>query len=171
VFREQEVVVDVLTAIGQFAWIGWIVLIAASLIIEMLTLTFTFLMLAVGGVAGLIADLFGAPIWLQVLIAAVVAALLIFVLRPPLLRRLRRGEDPTPSNVAALTGMAGQVASTVTDLGGLVKLSNGETWTARAVASDSEIQVGAPVRVARIEGAIAYVAAAPATPPSPEASA
>jgi membrane protein implicated in regulation of membrane protease activity len=163
--------VDVFTAVGQFAWIGWIVIIAGCLIIEMLTLTFTFLMLAVGGVAGLIADLFGAPIWLQMLIAAVVAALLIFGLRPPLLHRLRRGEDPTPSNVAALIGMAGRVSSTVTALGGLVKLSNGETWTARTVESDSEIQVDTSIRVDRIDGAVAYVSAVPAVTAPPEVDA
>ncbi|MDL9979833.1 NfeD family protein [Microbacterium sp. ASV49] len=162
---------DFITTITQFAWIGWIVLIAVFLVIEMLTLDFTFLMLAVGSVAGLASDLFGAPIWLQVLIAAVVAALLIFGLRPPLLRRLRRGEDPTPSNVAALIGMSGQVAAPVTGLGGLVKLANGETWTARATASDSEIQVGSPVRVDRIDGAIAFVSTAPATPTTPEVTA
>ncbi|GAA4356533.1 NfeD family protein [Microbacterium rhizosphaerae] len=162
---------EFITAVAQFAWIGWIVLIAVFLVIEMLTLDFTFLMLAIGSVAGLAVDLFGAPIWLQVLVAAVVAALLIFGLRPPLLRRLRRGEDPTPTNVAALIGMAGQVVSTVTALGGLAKLSNGETWTARATASASEIQVGAPVRVDRIDGAIAYVTAVPAVSAPPEVDA
>lgn len=162
---------DFITTITQFAWIGWIVLIAVFLVIEMLTLDFTFLMLAVGSVAGLASGLFGAPIWLQVLIGAVVGALLIFGLRPPLLRRLHRGEDPTPSNIAALSGMAGQVASTVTGLGGLVKLSNGETWTARATASESEIQVGSPVRVDRIEGAIAFVSSTIATPTTPEVTA
>ena len=34
-------------------------------------------------------------------LAAAVAAVLLLVLRPPLLARLRRGEDPTPTNVAA----------------------------------------------------------------------
>jgi membrane protein implicated in regulation of membrane protease activity len=163
--------VEFVTAIAQFAWIGWIVLIAVFLVIEMLTLDFTFLMLAIGSVAGLATDLLGAPIWLQVLLAAIVAALLIFVLRPPLLRRLRRGEDPTPTNVAALIGMAGRVSSSVTALGGLVKLSNGETWTARAPASDREIQVDTPVRVDRLAGAIAYVTAIPAVSAPPEVDA
>ena len=147
---------ELITAIEQFAWIGWIALIAIFLVVEMLTLDFTFLMLGIGGLAGLISDLFGAPVWLQVVIAAVVALLLIFVLRPPLLHRLRRGEDPTPSNVAALIGMDALVLSTVTRLGGLVKLENGETWTARAVG-DMDIPPQMHVRVARIDGATAYV--------------
>lgn len=148
---------DIITTIGQFAWIGWIALIAIFLVIEMLTLDFTFLMLGIGGLAGLIADLFGAEIWLQVIIAAVVAVLLIFILRPPLLRRLRRGEDPTPSNVAALIGMPGLVLSTVSRLGGLVKLDNGETWTARTADDEASFPPSTHVRVARIEGATAFV--------------
>lgn len=148
---------EVVAAIEQFAWIGWIVLIALFLVIEMLTLDFTFLMLGIGGLAGLIADLFGAPLWVQVLIAAVVAVLLIFVLRPPLLHRLRRGEDPTPSNVAALIGMPGLVLSTVTALGGLVKLENGETWTARSLQDGESFAPQTHVRVSRIDGATAFV--------------
>ena len=93
---------ELIQTIEQFAWIGWLVLILVFLVIEMLTLDFTFLMLSIGGIAGLGSDLLGAPIWLQVIIAALVAAVLILVLRPPLLQRLRRGEDPTPTNVAAL---------------------------------------------------------------------
>lgn len=147
---------DVLTAIGQFAWIGWLVLIALFLVIEMLTLDFTFLMLGVGGLAGLVSDLFGAPVWLQVVIAAIVAALLIFFIRPPLLHRLRRGEDPTPTNVAALIGLGGTVVATVTATGGQVKLANGETWTARADPADT-LPPGAAVEVARIDGATAFV--------------
>ena len=77
---------DLIQTIEQFAWIGWLVLILVFLVIEMLTLDFTFLMLSIGGVAGLGSGLIGAPIWLQVIIAAVVAAVLILVLRPPLLK-------------------------------------------------------------------------------------
>ena len=147
---------ELVQTIEQFAWIGWLVLILIFLVIEMLTLDFTFLMLSIGGVAGLGADLLGAPIWLQVIIAAVVAAVLVLVLRPPLLRRLRRGEDPTPSNVAALVGLSGRVLSTVTAHGGQVKLANGDTWTARPDRG-AELEPGTVIRVSRIDGATAYV--------------
>jgi membrane protein implicated in regulation of membrane protease activity len=148
--------VDLIQTIEQFAWIGWMVLILVFLVIEMLTLDFTFLMLSIGGIAGLGADLLGAPIWLQVIIAAAVAAVLILVLRPPLLKRLRRGEDPTPTNVAALVGLSGKVLSTVGPHGGQVKLSNGDTWTARP-DSRGELEPGTVIRVSRIDGATAYV--------------
>lgn len=146
---------ELIQTIEQWAWIGWLVLILAFLVIEMLTLDFTFLMLSIGGLAGLGTDLIGAPLWLQVIVAAVVAAVLVLFLRPPLLRRLRRGEDPTPSNVAALIDLNGRVISTVTTHGGQVKLSNGDLWTARTDAG--ELEPGTPVHVTRIDGATAVV--------------
>ncbi|MEV4688206.1 NfeD family protein [Microbacterium sp. LWH3-1.2] len=146
---------ELIEVVEQWAWIGWLVLILVFLVIEMLTLDFTFLMLSIGGLAGLITDLLGAPIWLQVIIAAGVAAALVLLLRPPLLRRLRRGEDPTPSNVDALIGLGGTVVSSVGAHGGQVKLANGDIWTARTDSGD--LQPGTPVRVSRIEGATAVV--------------
>ncbi|HEX5858888.1 MAG TPA: NfeD family protein [Microbacterium sp.] len=147
---------ELIQTIEQYAWIGWLVLIAAFLIIEMLTLDFTFLMLGLGGVVGLFSDLLGAPVWLQVIIAALAAAVLLFFIRPPLLHRLRRGEDPTKSNVEALIGLHGQVVSTVSRVSGQVKLSNGDVWTARTSAG--ELPPATAVTVAAIDGATAVVA-------------
>ncbi|WP_203579371.1 NfeD family protein [Microbacterium hibisci] len=146
---------ELIQTIEQWAWIGWLVLILVFLVIEMLTLDFTFLMLSIGGLAGLVTDLLGAPIWLQVIVAAGVAAILVLLLRPPLLRRLRRGEDPTPSNVDALIGIGGTVVFSTGAHSGQVKLANGDVWTARA--ESGELEPGAHIRVARIDGATAVV--------------
>jgi membrane protein implicated in regulation of membrane protease activity len=157
--------VELIETVEQWAWIGWLVLILVFLVIEMLTLDFTFLMLSIGGLAGLMTDLLGAPIWLQVIIAAAVAAILVLVLRPPLLRRLRRGEDPTPSNVDALIGLRGTVVSSVGAHAGQVKLANGDIWTARTESGD--LDPGTPVRVSRIDGATAVVRSDSPTPLPP----
>ncbi|MCC2032054.1 NfeD family protein [Microbacterium allomyrinae] len=154
---------ELIQTVEQWAWIGWLVLILVFLVIEILTLDFTFLMLSIGGLAGLGADLLGAPIWLQVIIAGVVAAILVLFLRPPLLRRLRRGEDPTLSNVAALVDLTGTVVSTVGAHGGQVKLVNGDIWTARVEIG--ELEPGTRVRVSRIDGATAIVRSAEPTDP------
>ncbi|MDX2375315.1 NfeD family protein [Microbacterium sp. LRZ72] len=148
---------DVVQTIEQFAWIGWIVLILVFVTIEALTLELTFLMLGLGGAAGLIAGLLGAPLWLQVVVAAVVAALLLLFLRPRLLNRLRQGEDPTPSNVDALMGMPGAVVSVRTATDGQVRLSNGETWTARGDPAAPPLVPGMTVVVVRIDGATALI--------------
>jgi membrane protein implicated in regulation of membrane protease activity len=163
----KEADVDVVT---QYAWIIWIALVLLFVVVEVTTLELTFLMLAVGGLGGLLADLFGAPWWLQIVVAAVIAVLLLFTVRPPLLRALGRGGDPTPSNVEALLGLRGTVVVPLSPDGGQVKLSNGDTWTARlllagpgsekaAVAAPSApvLDTGSPVVVTAIEGSTALV--------------
>ena len=150
--------------ITSFAWIVWLVLILIFVIIEMLTFDFVFLMIAIGSLGGLLSGLFGAPWWLQLIIAAILSIILIFFIRPPLLHALKRGGDPAKSNVDRLIGMGGIVVSTVTRTTGLVKLQVGETWTARlasAPASPPELVPGEHVVVVSIEGATAVVAPAP----------
>ena len=144
----------------NYAWVIWLALILIFLVIEIFTLDFTFLMLAVGSVGGLVTSLLGVPFWAQVIIVAVLAVLLIFAVRPPLLRRLRHGEDPTLSNLDALIGMSGTVAADFTDGAGHVKLANGETWTARLshISEGARIEAGSRVSVISIEGATAVVA-------------
>ncbi len=70
----------------DWAWIFWIVLILVFAIIEISTLEFTFLMLAIGSLGGLVSGLFGLPWWAQFIVAFVLALLLLFAVRPPLLR-------------------------------------------------------------------------------------
>jgi membrane protein implicated in regulation of membrane protease activity len=144
----------------DYAWVVWICLILVFLVVEVFTLDFTFLMIAVGSIAGLAASFTPLAFWVQIVIAAIVSVLLIFAVRPPLLRRLRRGEDPTKSNVDALLGQAGTVTTDFLAGNGYVKLSNGETWTARLseVSADTALETGDRVVVISIDGATAVVA-------------
>lgn len=151
--NDASVFIELVT---EWAWIGWLVLIAVFLVIEMLTLDFTFLMLALGSAVGLVTGLVGLPLWAQLIIAAAAAALFILFIRPPLLKRLHRGEDPTKSNVDALIGLRGTALADVTRISGQVKVSNGDTWTARTEGAVT-IPQGAPVVVASINGATAVV--------------
>jgi membrane protein implicated in regulation of membrane protease activity len=145
--------------VSSFAWIGWLVLILVFVIIEMLTLDFIFLMLAIGSLGGLLSGLFGLDWWAQLIVAAVLSVLLLFLLRPPLLHALRRGGDPARSNVAALLGQEGKVVQSFGgDDKGLVRLANGEVWTSRLGGTASvPVQPGELVLVTEIEGATAVV--------------
>ncbi|NQX27442.1 NfeD family protein [Microbacteriaceae bacterium VKM Ac-2854] len=146
-------------AVAPYTWIIWLSLILIFVIVEMLTLEFTFLMIAIGSAGGLLAGALGAPVWLQVIVAAVLAVLLLFTVRPPLLRALKRGADPARSNVDALLGLAGDVVVGARSGPGQVKLANGETWTARLspLVSAHDLTVGERVVVTAIEGATAVV--------------
>ena len=145
-----------LTFLVDYAWVVWAALILIFIVIEVFTLDFTFLMLAIGSVGGLLTSFVGVPFWGQLVITAVLAVLLIFAVRPPLLRRLRHGEDPVLSNIDALIGMRGTVQKDFADGTGYVKLSNGETWTSRT-ADHTDLDEGHKVIVSAIEGATAVV--------------
>ncbi|TFC96892.1 MULTISPECIES: NfeD family protein [Cryobacterium] len=143
----------------DYAWIVWLVLILIFVTIEMTTLDLTFLMMAGGSLGGLLSGLVGAPWWLQLLVAASLTMALLFGIRPPLLRALRRGGDPAKSNVDALLGMDGHVVSTVGRSGGQVRLANGETWTSRLSPEleQASVEPGVRVLVTAIDGATAVV--------------
>ncbi|MDN3495939.1 NfeD family protein [Planococcus sp. APC 4015] len=152
----------------QYLWIAWIVLALVFIIIELVTLEFTFLMLAAGSlIGGLGVELLGGPWWLQIALAAALSALLLFTIRPLLLKVLHRGQKPELTNVDALSGMAARVLAPFIDGFGSVKLANGETWTAQADDhSAATFEVGTRVRVVAVHGATVEVAPAVTAPPS-----
>lgn len=145
----------------SYAWIIWLALILIFVIIEVVTVDFIGLMLAVGGLAALIVSLFHAPFWLQVIVGAIVALLLLLAVRPPLKRFLNKGGDKAKTLVDALIG---QTATVVNDFNGkpnLAKLANGETWTVeREDAKTPALQEGDHVVVTAINGSTATVAPA-----------
>jgi membrane protein implicated in regulation of membrane protease activity len=142
----------------SYAWIIWLALILIFVIIEVVTVDFIGLMLAVGGIAGLIVSLFHAPFWLQVVIAAVVTLLLLFTVRPPLKRFLQRGGDRTKGLVDALIGQSGTVVLDFNGKPNLAKLANGETWTVKREDEESSgFQEGDQVVVTAINGSTATV--------------
>lgn len=145
--------------LNEYAWIVWLGLILLFLIVEMFTLEFTFLMVALGSVGGLVSGLLGVPWWGQIVIAAVLALLLLLAVKPPLLRRLKRGGDPSKTLVDALIGMEGMVIHDFVNGQGQVKLEVGETWTAKtSTPQKSELEYGDRITVTSIEGATAMVA-------------
>ena len=145
--------------LAQYLWIAWIVLALIFVIVELVTLEFTFLMLAAGALlGGLGTNLLGGAWWLQVAAAAAVAALLLFTIRPLLLRALHRSSAHIPTNVDALAGLGARVLVPFVDGAGSVKLDNGETWTARLVDAASAADVGSRVIVRAVRGATVEVA-------------
>jgi len=148
----------------QYAWIVWLALSLAFVVIELFTLEFTFAMLAVGTLlGGLTTALFGGPAWLQVVLVAVVAVLLLFLVRPVLRRLLQRTADATRQNVDAIPGQRGRVRGAFADGAGTVQLENGEVWSARLGDAEVDADAGTPlaegdqVRVVRVLGATVEV--------------
>jgi membrane protein implicated in regulation of membrane protease activity len=150
--------------VTQFAWLIWLGLILIFLIVEVSTLEFTFLMLALGSLGGLLSGLFGLAWWAQIIVACVLSLLLLLAVRPPLLRLLKRGGDPAKTLVAALIGMSGTVTTDFVNGQGHAQLANGELWTVRLATDDAQQpEIGDPVRVTAIQGATAVVVRAERT--------
>ena len=115
-----------LTGVLGIAFAVLMVLALLFVIIEMATLEFTFLMLGTGTlIGGLGLNLLGAPWLAQVLGAAVVSALLLFTIRPLLLRLLRRSSTLHHTNVDAVVGMSARAVGPFVDGDGSARLDNG----------------------------------------------
>lgn len=152
------------------SWLWWVGGALVLAVIEMLTLDLVFIMLAGGALAGAATAAADGPVWLQFVVACVVAVLLLAVLRPWLLTNLRRREPLVETNAAAQVGRLAVVLAEVTETGGRVKLS-GEVWSARlpddgVPHSSGRLPVGTEVRVVAIDGATAVVQPV-ATPTGP----
>lgn len=143
----------------DWLWLVWLGLAIVFAVLEVFTLDLLFAMLAVGSLAGMVVELAGGPAWLQIVVAAVVAVLLVFTLRPPLLRALRRGGSKVRHNVDAIEGLHGVIETVAADRPATAKLENGETWSARA-AADVPLFPGDRITVVRVIGATVEVAPA-----------
>ena len=158
----------------QYTWIVWIVITVACVVMELLTLHLLFLMVAAGSlVGGLGTRLLGADWWVQVIAAAVLSALLVFLVRPLLWRLLVKGRPVHLTNVDALRGMSARATVPFEDGAGFAKLANGETWTARLADADEGAAVppGTRLSVVAIDGATAVVAPTPAARTAPGSAA
>ena len=130
--------------------IVWLVLMVLLFIIEAATAGLTVIWFALGALAALIAALFGAQIWLQVLWFLVVSIATLWFTRPLALKYLNGRSVAT--NADRVVGMEGVVCEDIDNLAGTgaVRLE-GKEWTARS-EPDERIPLGATVRVKRIEG-------------------
>jgi membrane protein implicated in regulation of membrane protease activity len=141
--------------LGDNAWAGWFGAAALLAVAELLSMDFVLLMVALGLAGGGVADLLGAPLALQVLVAVIVAMGTLVFVRPSVVRRLHHGPELTTGH-AALVGRSAIVTAEITAHSGMVKLA-GETWTARPFDDSMVIPEGATVDVFEIKGATAVV--------------
>lgn len=140
--------------LAENLWVAWLVLATLLAVAEMLTLDFTLLMLAAGALAGgLVALAFPGVLWLQILMAVVVAVSMLGLARPTLLRKIR-AMPGYRSSVDKMIGSPGLALTSITADGGEVKVA-GEVWSAHSL--EGSIDAGTEIEVYRIDGAIAIV--------------
>lgn len=146
------------------AWLWWFGAALLLGVVEMLTVDLIFLMFAGGAVAAGGVALLGGPVWAQILAFAVIATVLLLLVRPWALGYLKTSMPDTKTNIAAHVGRTAEVLIDTTDRAGRVKLM-GEVWTARAAEPGTVLPAGTTVSVVRIDGATAVVAPVPVTYP------
>jgi membrane protein implicated in regulation of membrane protease activity len=110
---------------------------------------------ALAAVAGALASLVGAPLWLQLVVFVIGSFASLGLLRP-IARRHLRMPHAIRTGAAALVGAPAVVLQRVDSQGGLVRIG-GEDWSARAYVPDQVLEPGAQVEVAEIQGATALV--------------
>jgi len=142
--------------LGDHLWAAWLLLAVALGVAEMVSLDLILLMVAVGALVGALVALAGAPLILQVLLAAGASGAMLMLVRPSLVARLHDG--PTlVSGHNKLVGQQGVVTEELSALNpGRVKVG-GEIWSACPYDEGLTIPSGATVEVFAIRGATAYV--------------
>jgi len=138
------------------AWLAWSVAAVALVVGEILTPGLFFLgPVALAAVAGALASLFGAPLWLQLIVFAGSSFASLGLLRP-IARRHLSMPHAIRTGAAALVGAPAVVLQRVDANGGRVRIG-GEEWSARAYMPDQVLEPGVQVEVAEISGATALV--------------
>jgi len=142
--------------LGDHLWAAWLVLAVGLGVAELVSLDLILLMMAVGALVGALVALVGAPLILQVLLAAGASAAMLLLVRPNLVARLHSGPDLV-SGHNRLVGQQGLVTEELSALTpGRVRIG-GEIWSACPYDEGLTIPSGATVEVFAIRGATAYV--------------
>lgn len=129
----------------------WLIVLIAMLVVELSTVSLTSIWFAGGAAAALAAALLGAPIWLQILIFAAVAVVLLLTIRPLSVRFFLK--HPEKTNVEGLVGKDAVVTEDIDNLAGAGAATlDGVVWTARMKEANGTCPKGTICTVDHIEG-------------------
>lgn len=131
--------------------IGWLILMAVLLVIEIATLGLTTLWFAAGALVAFIIAAVGLPIWLQIVVFVVVSVILLICTRPLATKYLNSKTSKT--NAESLVGKTAKVTMDINNIQaqGQVVIG-GMEWTARSTDDAVSIPAGAVVMIHGISG-------------------
>jgi len=135
-------------------WLLWLVIATVALVGEAVTTGLFLASVSLAAIAAAGLSTF-APLPVQLVSFGVLSVLLLFAVRPAVLRML-----PLSGDVAPQTGPVGRQALAVERIDqrrGMIRFGNGEFWTARPLEADVVIEPGSDVEVVRMEGLTARV--------------
>lgn len=129
----------------------WLIVLAAMVVLEIVTTQLVSVWFAVGALASFLVALAGVEaLWIQIVVFVIVSAIAVAVTRPLVRKMVNIKAEPT--NADMVLGKTGIVTDKIDNIAetGLVKV-NGSVWTART-ADGSEIEIGKKVKILEISG-------------------
>lgn len=137
--------------------IVWVAVMVIFLIVEAATAGLTCIWFAIGALAALIAALFGAPLWLQIIWFFVISFVTLYFTRPLVKKYVNSKSQPT--NADMVIGKEALVTEAIDNVEGVGAVAvGGRVWTARS-ADGQPVETGSIVTVLRIEGVKLIVSA------------
>lgn len=137
-------------------WSFWLIMMLLLISVQVVTGEMTFLLMAAGALTAIVADVLGAPLYVQFIITAVISIASLLWLRSFDTKRKANDTGPSPWSVNRYVGRVGEVTQEVTVSQGMVRIGN-EIWSARTY-DPVPIPAESPVVIQQIEGAIVWVA-------------
>lgn len=129
--------------------IVWLIMIVAFIVLEAVTYQMLSVWFIVGAIGGLIAEMSGAPLWLQMTVFIAVSVILLIAFRPFALKRLK---TDCKTNADAAVGRKIIITKEVNNMKGTGEAKlDGLIWSVRS-ADDSIIPEGETAEVKKIEG-------------------
>ena len=129
----------------------WLIILVVLVVIEMFTLGLTTIWFAGGALVAIAVAALGGPVWLQVLTAVIVSAVLLFFTRPVAVKYFNRDRERT--NAESLVGRQAIVTGEINNLQGIGQVAvNGMEWTARTITDGQVIKTGEVVAIRGING-------------------
>ena len=140
--------------------IVWVVLMVVFLVVEAATAGLTCIWFAIGSLAALIAALFDAQLWLQIVWFLVISFVTLYFTRPLVKKYVNSRSQPT--NADMVIGKEALVTEDIDNVEATGAVSEGgKVWTARS-ADGVRIKSGDVGSVLRIEGVKLIVEPVPA---------
>jgi membrane protein implicated in regulation of membrane protease activity len=132
----------------------WAIAGVVLVVAEVLTGGFVLLMLGAAALGTAAVSAAGVPLGPDLAVFAVLAALLVLLVRPAVRRRVL-AHDAVSTGATALLGTRGEIVEAVAAGSGTVRL-RGSLWSARSL-HDDDLPAGTAVVVVEISGATAVV--------------
>ena len=134
----------------------WLIIFVLLVAVELATMALTTVWFAAGAMAALVSSMFGAPLWLQIIVFLAFSFIVLIFYRPFAVKYVN--SKRTRTNVNDLIGKEGKVTEDINNLDQKGRmLLRGMDWSARTADDNVYIKKGTVVKVIKIEGVKAIV--------------